>query len=111
MDKIETIEQLEGIYPPVVQRALLIDERLCESFAVADKPTSSVISVTVKNAFYQCQKALARSGLWDSSNWIDRGQLPTAGGMAQHFSRARGVDFDAKEYDDNYLAHLKKTIY
>ncbi|MFT6275774.1 MAG: hypothetical protein ACJAZ0_001877 [Halioglobus sp.] len=64
----------------------------------------------MKKAFYQCQKALARSGLWDSANWIDCGQLATAGEMAQHFSRVRG-DFDAKEYDDNYPAQLKKTIY
>ena len=90
---------------------ILIDRELCESFSLAGKPASSVISLTVTNAYYQCQKALARSGLWDSTHWIDRGELPTAGEMAQYFSQARGVEFDAKEYDDNYPAHLAKTIY
>lgn len=90
---------------------ILIDRELCESFSIADKPTSSVISVTVRKAYFQCQKALARSGLWDSASRVNRSELPTAGEMAQHFSEARGVEFDGKEYDDNYPEHLKKTIY
>ena len=90
---------------------ILHDEALCASFAISGKPASSVISLTVEKAYYQCQKALARSGLWDSSTWIDRGLLPTAGEMAEHFSRGQGEAFDAREYDANYPAHLKNTIY
>jgi len=33
------------------------------------------------------------------------------GQMAQHFSEARGVEFDGDSYDENYAEHMKKTIY
>lgn len=33
---------------------------------------------------------------WDPANRIYRGDLTTAGEMAQYFSLARGIDFDAK---------------
>lgn len=90
---------------------ILLDEELCRSFSINDKPAKSVISITVTKAYYQCQKAIARSSLWDSSSYIKRDELPTAGQMAKHFAAAHGVDFDGDSYDKNYPEHLKKTIY
>src|SRR5687768_16735791 len=40
---------------------ILVDEELCQSFAVNGIPASSVISVKVSKVYYQCQKAIARS--------------------------------------------------
>jgi len=90
---------------------ILIDEELCHSFAINGKPASSVLSVTVQKAYYQCQKALARSRLWDPEFHIKREALPSAGQMAQHFSAEHGQNFDAQAYDEGYSEHLKKTIY
>jgi len=90
---------------------ILIDETLCDSFAVQGKPASSVLSVKVDKAYFQCQKAAARSSLWDPSTYIDRKTLPTAGEMAKYFSEQQGVNFDNKAYDANYSEHMKKTIY
>ena len=90
---------------------ILVDPALCESFAIKDKSANSVLSISVDKAYYQCQKALARSRLWDAASYIERSELPTAGQMAQHFSAMQGIEFDGEGYDKNYSDHMKKTIY
>lgn len=90
---------------------ILIDEALCQSFAMNGKPASSVLKVTVKKAYFQCQKAIARSGLWQASTYPERAELPTAGEMVEQFSRNRGTEFDGEAYDRDYPERMKKTIY
>lgn len=90
---------------------IVVDSKLCESFAISGKPASSVLSITVEKVYYQCQKAIARSSLWDASSYIDRGELPTAGQMSRVFAASQNVEIDAEEYDRNYPEHMKKTIY
>lgn len=90
---------------------ILIDAELCNSFAVKGKPASSVLSVTVEKAYYQCQKALVRSKLWESQSHVQRDKLPSAGQMAQHFSAGHGQDFDGQAYDDGYSEYMRKNMY
>jgi len=90
---------------------ILVDPELCASFAIDGKPASSVISITVQRAFYQCQKALVRSRLWDPQAWVERGKLPSAGQLAQFFSAEQGREFDGEAYDAASAEHLKQTIY
>ena len=90
---------------------ILLDKELCASFSMNNKPACSVLSITVDKIYMQCQKALARSKLWDSSTYIDRKKLPTAGEMAQNFAAMHGKSFDGKAYDKDYPARMKKTIY
>lgn len=90
---------------------ILIDEALCDSFSVNAKPASSVLSITVEKAYFQCQKALVRSRLWQQSEHIDRSELPTTGAMIKQFAAMQSIEFDAQSYDENYPEHMKKTIY
>lgn len=90
---------------------ILIDQDICESFSMNGKPASSVLSVKVEKAYFQCQKALARSSLWDQATFIDRKELPTAGEMAKCFSAKKGIQFDGEAYDRDYPEHMKRTIY
>ncbi|MGB0495780.1 MAG: pyridoxamine 5'-phosphate oxidase family protein [Kangiellaceae bacterium] len=90
---------------------ILIDEELCHSFSIQGKPASSVLKVTVEKSYFQCQKAIVRSALWDASSYIDRKELPTAGQMSKYFTDKKNVEFDWQNYDDNYDEHMKKTIY
>lgn len=90
---------------------IIIDDALCQSFAVQGKAASSVLQIIVDKAYFQCQKAIARSKLWDGSTYIERNELPSAGDMAKHFSALRYIEFDGEQYDKNYPEHLKKTIY
>jgi len=85
-----------------------VDPELCASFDMNGKTPRSVIIVTADRVYFQCQKALARSRLWDSDAQIERKELPTAGKILQDLSRD---DFDGEAYDRNYPERLKKTIY
>jgi PPOX class probable FMN-dependent enzyme len=90
---------------------ILIDEKLCNSFSINKKPASSILRVKVKKAYFQCQKAIARSSLWDSSTYEDRSKLPSAGVMSKYFTDLHNIEFNWKSYDENYAEHMKKTIY
>lgn len=90
---------------------ILTDAALCASFAINGKPASSVLSISVEKVYYQCQKALVRSRLWQQESQERPEGLPSAGQLAQHFSAAQGVEFDGDSYDAGYAEHMKKTIY
>lgn len=93
------------------QAEILVDAELCNSFMIKGKPASSVLSIKVHKVYYQCQKAIARSRLWQAESYIERSELPSAGQMAQFFSAQQGTEFDADAYDENYAEHLQQTIY
>jgi uncharacterized protein len=81
---------------------------LRESFTMEGKIPACVIVITVQEIYTQCQKALARSKLWDPSTQIARSALPTVGTMLAGITKG---DFDGKAYDDAYPERMKQTIY
>lgn len=85
-----------------------IDPKLCASFDMNGKTPRSVIIITADRVYFQCQKALARSRLWEPEAQVERKELPTAGKILQSLSRD---EFDGEAYDRNYPERLKKTIY
>ncbi len=85
-----------------------VDPELCASFEMDGKLPRSVLAVTVERIYFQCQKALARSRLWDPEARIPRSDLPSTGTILQALSDA---GFDGKAYDAGYPEHMKKTIY
>lgn len=88
---------------------LVIDAPLLESFAFEGKRPRSVVRVRVATVYFQCQKALARSRLWDPAAQAGRAEVPTAGQMLQ--ALLADEDFDGAEYDRAYPEHMAKTIY
>ena len=90
---------------------ILTDAALCESFAVDGKPASSVLSISVEKVFFQFQKALLRSQLWNPPSTDRPEGVPTGGQMAQHFSAIHGVDFDGDSYDADFAEDIKNNIY
>jgi PPOX class probable FMN-dependent enzyme len=87
---------------------LSTEEELCASFAMQDKIPKCVIVITVERAYTQCQKAIARSRLWDPSQHLRPTDLPTVGEMMERLSPG---DFDGKAYDAAYPERMKQTIY
>lgn len=87
---------------------LSTDTALRESFAIEGKTPACVIVVQVREIYTQCQKALARSRLWDPGSRIDRSELPTVGQMLQRITSGA---FDGATYDAEYPERLKQTIY
>ncbi|MFW6027643.1 MAG: pyridoxamine 5'-phosphate oxidase family protein [bacterium] len=87
---------------------IVIDEDLRESFSVDGKAPRSIIAVTVERVYYQCQKAIVRSRLWDPGAQVQRGTLPSAGQMLEE---AMDGAFDGRAYDAGYADYMKKTLY
>jgi len=86
---------------------IIADEILCQQFEMQGKFPATVLRVHIESVYFQCQKALARSRLWDGETQIERKALPSAGDMV----KAIKADFDAATYDAAYPERMKKTIY
>ena len=87
---------------------IVVEPDLCASFSMQGKLPRSVLVVTADRVYFQCQKALVRSRLWDVEAQIPRSELPSTGKILKALSEK---EFDAEEYDRNYPKHLKNTIY
>jgi hypothetical protein len=87
--------------------AISVDPELLARFEMQGKLPRTVIVVTVEACYPQCQKALARSRLWDENRHLDRKSLPTVGEMMQRIDK----EFDGKAYDAAYPERMKQTIY
>jgi len=85
-----------------------VDEDLLQRFEMQGKLPRSVLRITVGRIYFQCQKALARSKLWDPSTQVDRKSLPSAGDIMTNLTNG---EFDGKAYDAAYPERLKQTIY
>ncbi|GAB4578910.1 MAG: pyridoxamine 5'-phosphate oxidase family protein [Anaerolineales bacterium] len=90
------------------QAQLVTDPDLCASFSMNGKLPKCVIVVTVDRVYFQCQKALVRSRLWDVEAQIPRSDLPSTGEILQCLSKE---PFDGKAYDAGYPEYMAKTIY
>lgn len=81
---------------------------LLDRFIMQGKPPRSVVQVQVDRVYFQCQKALARSQLWDRETRLDRKALPSAGQILSTLSKDT---FDGKAYDSEYPDRMKQEIY
>ena len=84
------------------------DPDLCATFALQGKAPKCLLAITVERVYFQCQKALARSRLWEREAQIPRSALPSAGEILQALSEA---PFDGAAYDRDYPGRMKETIY
>lgn len=86
---------------------VVVDEQLCQQFEMQGKLPRSVMVLSVDKVYFQCQKALTRSQLWQAEAKVDRATLPTTGQMIS----ALDESFDGESYDRNYSEYQKETIY
>ncbi len=82
-----------------------MDPDVTETFEQKGKHPRSVVCVKIGEMYFQCAKALMRSGLWRADDESDR--VPSAG----DFVRAIHEDFDAKAYDDGYAEYAAPRMW
>lgn len=87
--------------------AISSDPDLCASFEIQGKAPATVLIVSVRKVYFQCQKALHRSKLWDPNMQVERSALPSAGAILETIDNS----FDGSSYDQGYPEHMRKTIY
>ena len=73
-----------------------IAPELIEAFTVDGKSPKTVVEVKVERVYFQCSKALVRSGIWDSDIARSFGDVPSAGEM---LAATTNDSFDALDYD------------
>ena len=75
---------------------LSIDPDVLALFKVDGKAPRSVIVMTIHEIYFQCARAIVRSGLWHAENRIDPATLPTPGQILADMSdnRVGGQDYD-----------------
>ena len=80
------------------------DPAITGTFEQKGKHPRSVIVITVNEAYFQCAKAIMRSGLWTAE---PAEGLPTAGQMVKE----QQAEFDGQSYDDNYAEYAKTRMW
>ncbi|MEN0087203.1 MAG: MSMEG_1061 family FMN-dependent PPOX-type flavoprotein [Pseudomonadota bacterium] len=82
-----------------------IDPKLLERFERDEKSPRSVVTVDISRVYFQCARALIRSGLWSGDS--DAHSVPTAGQM----TKSASGDFDADSYDAALRPRQLKTLW
>ena len=88
--------------------AISADAALRERFAVDGAVPRTVLVVSVERAYFQCARALLRSGLWDPARHVPRDHLPSAGTM---LAEASGGAEGGAAYDRDLPARQRSTLY
>ncbi|MBO9546699.1 pyridoxamine 5'-phosphate oxidase family protein [Caulobacter sp.] len=90
-------------------RAVLsTDPALLDSFAVDGKPPRTVMVVTVDEAYFQCARAIVRSGLWKAESQVDPASLPTPGAM---LAAVTAGEVGGETYDREWPGRAAKTMW
>ncbi|MGI3186179.1 pyridoxamine 5'-phosphate oxidase family protein [Nioella aestuarii] len=84
---------------------LTADTEVTASFDRKGIHPKSVIVVTLDEMYYQCAKAIMRSGLWTRGD--DSEKVPTAG----QFVKERDQDFDGETDDATYPEYAKTRMW
>ncbi|WP_337037204.1 pyridoxamine 5'-phosphate oxidase family protein [Pantoea agglomerans] len=86
--------------------AISTDPVLLERFAINNQLPKTVLRITVESVFFQCSRAIIRSGLWDAETQISRQSLPSTGSILKQIAE---IDGDA--YDKALPERLKNSLY
>ena len=80
---------------------------LLARFAVDGRVPVTATVVAVGSVYFQCARALKRSGLWEPGSWADVSDLPSAGTLI----RSAVDGFDAGRYDAELPARQARTLW
>ena len=90
-------------------RAVLsADPALLESFSIDGKPPRTVTVVTVEEAYFQCARAIVRSGLWKPESQVDPKTLPTPGEM---LAAVTAGEVGGETYDREWPGRAAKSLW
>ncbi|KMO14285.1 pyridoxamine 5'-phosphate oxidase family protein [Methylobacterium platani] len=84
------------------------DADLCASFAVEGKAPRTVMVIRVGEVYFQCARALIRSGLWRAEAQVDPGTLPTPGQILAELSDGR---VGGETYDGTWAERARQTMW
>ena len=84
------------------------DPALLDSFTIDGKAPRTAMIVTVEEAYFQCARAIVRSGLWKAETQVDPGMLPTPGAM---LAAVTAGEVGGEVYDREWPERAAKTMW
>ncbi|HEJ7031307.1 TPA: pyridoxamine 5'-phosphate oxidase family protein [Serratia marcescens] len=87
---------------------IVVAPAVLQRFAHRNQLPRSVLRIRVEAVFFQCSRAILRSGLWEEGSRLERSALPSPGHILAAVSQTR---FDGEEYDQALPQRLKDTLY
>jgi len=88
--------------------AISADVELLASFAVDGAAPRTALVIAIEAVYFQCARAIMRSGLWDPTTFVAPGAVPTPGRILAAISADR-IGGDA--YDQEWPAKAAKTLW
>jgi len=86
---------------------VVTDTALRNRFAVNGSKPVTVVVVTISSVYFQCARALMRSGLWSTDAQVGKAEVPTAGEMI----KSGLSDFDSETYDAQLRSRQRSSLY
>jgi PPOX class probable FMN-dependent enzyme len=84
------------------------DAALLDSFTIDGKAPRTAMIVTVEEAYFQCARAIVRSGLWKAEAQVDPSELPTPGAM---LAAVTAGAVGGEVYDREWPERAAKTMW
>lgn len=85
-----------------------VEPALLQRFVVNGQPPRCVLVVTVEAVYFQCARALQRSGLWQAVPSERPAKVPTPGTILSALTDAA---IDAQQYDSELPTRQRNTLY
>ncbi|PXA78937.1 flavin-nucleotide-binding protein [Caulobacter sp. D4A] len=85
-----------------------IEPGLLDSLAVEGKAPRTALIVTIEECYFQCARAVIRSGLWKAEAQVDPKSLPTAGAM---LAAVTAGEVGGAAYDEAWPARAAATMW
>ncbi|ALL12700.1 pyridoxamine 5'-phosphate oxidase family protein [Caulobacter henricii] len=90
------------------QAVISADPALLASFAVDGQAPRSAMVITVQEAYFQCARAIVRSGLWKAESQVDPATLPSPGAM---LAAVTAGEVGGEAYDRGWPERAAKTLW
>lgn len=84
------------------------DPGLLESFAIDGKAPRTAMVITVDEAYFQCARAIVRSGLWKAESHVDPATLPSPGAM---LAAVTAGEVGGEAYDREWPERAARTMW
>ena len=90
------------------QARISVDPAWLGRFPMGGKPPTCVLVIDVETVFFQCARAIHRSGLWQPPAPGAKNAVPSAGAILEALTESR---VDGESYDRDLPARQRATLY
>ncbi|WP_236627630.1 MSMEG_1061 family FMN-dependent PPOX-type flavoprotein [Caulobacter sp. B11] len=102
------ISRLGNDFPGQRPAVISADPALLDSLAIDGKAPRTALVITVVEAYFQCARAIVRSGLWKAESQVDPRTIPSPGAM---LAAVTAGEVGGETYDRDWPDRAAKTLW